>query len=448
MDVKITLIGAGSAVFSLNLIRDFCLTPNLQGACLTFMDIDPVRLENVYNLCQRYASEVGIHLRLEMTTDRRAALQNADFVINTALAAGHDRLREGWGIGRKHGYRMGGSLHIMHDEAFWINYFQYQLFEEIIQDMLEISPQAWYLQVANPVFAGITMLCRKYPQARIAGLCHGFSGVYHLAEVLGLRRDQLTFEIPGVNHFVWLTKLLHEGKDVLPLIDRWIHDEAPAYWATRDASDDLGPKPVDLYRRYGVFPIGDTATPGGGAWPWWYHVDGDTEQHWREDPEGWYERYFSWTRKTVSDIHQAARDEKMKVTDLFPPQKSGEVMVDMIESIACDLPRILTGNVLNTGCFVPGLPGNISVEIPTLVSARGIEGVRTNPLPPAVLARIHRDRIAPVEVELAAYTHGSRDLLLELVMMDPWTRTLQQANVLLEEILNLPYHTEMKDHYR
>jgi alpha-galactosidase len=115
------------------------LTPNLQGSRITFVDIDQNRLDGAYNLCKRFASEVGIQLNLEKTTDRRAALKGADFVINTALGAGHYRLREGWQIGRKHGYRLGGSLHIMHDEAFWVNFYQYRLFEAFIQDILEIS---------------------------------------------------------------------------------------------------------------------------------------------------------------------------------------------------------------------------------------------------------------------------------------------------------------------
>jgi len=32
-------------------------------------------------------------------------------------------------------------------------------------------------------------------------------------------------------------------------------------------------------------------------------------------------------------------------------------------------------------------------------------------------------------------------------MMDPWTRSEEQAKRLVEDILALPYHTEMKEHY-
>ena len=448
MPVKISIIGAGSAVFSLNLIRDLCLTPNLRGSTISFMDIDAERLDAAHTLCQRYADEVSNPLILEKTTDRRESLLGADFVINTALAAGHHRLRAGWDVARRLGYRMGGSLHVMHDEAFWINFYQFRLFESVIQDVLDICPDAWYLMVNNPVLSGVTYLSRKYPQAKVVGLCHGFTGVYHIADVLGLDRERLTFEIPGVNHFVWLTHLYHDGQDVMPLLDEWIEAKAPQYWQTCAPSDDLGPKAVDLYRRFGVFPIGDTATTGGGAWPWWYHTDDATEQRWHEDPMGWYNRYFADLETNVRRIREVGADMNCKVTEAFPARKSGEVMAPLIESIACDVPRVLIGNIANTGRFVPGVPDGFAVEIPLLVSKRGVEGIQTRGLPQAVVAYILRDRVAPVEVELEAYEAGCKALLLQLVMMDPWTRSIDQACKLVDEILALPYHEEMRQHYR
>ncbi len=95
MDLKISLIGAGSAQFSLSLIRDLYQTPNLAGCTVSFMDIDQDRLDTAIKLCQRYADEVGIQINLEKTTDRRESLQGADFVINTALVLGNERMYEG-----------------------------------------------------------------------------------------------------------------------------------------------------------------------------------------------------------------------------------------------------------------------------------------------------------------------------------------------------------------
>ncbi len=451
MGVRISIIGAGSACFSLSLIRDICLTPNLRGATVSFMDIDRGRLDAAHALCRRFADEVGMELDLQKTTDRRRSLDGADFVIDTALVGGNELIHQGMDIGRKHGYRYGGSYHIMHDEGFWINFGQLQLFESVIQDMLEICPQAWCLQVANPVFAATTYLGRKYPQAKVVGLCHGFGGVFHVADVLGLDREGLTFEIPGVNHFVWATHIYHRGEDVFPLLDRWIEEKAPEYWKTCHPCNMMGPKPVDLYRRFGAFPIGDTCNPGGGTWPWWYHTDAETERRWLEDPDAWWNGphgHFASCQRRVAEVEQVSSDRSSKVTAFFPPKHSGEVMVPIIESIACDIPRVIIGNILNKGDFVPGVPQDFAVEIPLLVSRRGIEGIRTEGLPGPLVEYIRHDRVAPVSIELEAYERGSKDLLLQLLMMDPWTRSQGQAEALLDDILALPGLGGMRGHYR
>lgn len=445
---KIAILGAGSAVFSLNLVRDLCLTPNLRGSTVHFMDIHLTRLEAVHTLCARYAAEMGMELYLQQTTDRREALAGADFVINTALTAGYDRLFEGWDIAQKLGYRFGGSLHVMHDEAFWINFHQLQFFESVVQDLLEVCPEAWLLQVGNPVLAGITYLGRKYPQAKVVGLCHGFRGVYQLAKALGLDPDHLTFEIPGVNHFVWLTRCYHRGEDVFPMLDRWIEREAAGYWETCGPGDPLGPKAVNLYQRFGVFPIGDTGSWGGGSWGWWYHTGSETEARWQEDPPVRWKAHFKRGEEQVKQIQTISADPGVRVTGHFPPQNSGEVIVPMIESVVRDTPRVITGNVLNTSHYVPGIPADFAVEIPTLVSRRGVQGIQSTPLPPAVLAHALHDYVAPVNLELEAFARHSRRLLLELILMDPWTRSERTAQELLEAIMELPYHEEMRAYYQ
>ena len=50
----IGIIGVGSAVFSLGLIRDLCLTERLHGSTVRLMDVDEERLRAVGRLCQRY----------------------------------------------------------------------------------------------------------------------------------------------------------------------------------------------------------------------------------------------------------------------------------------------------------------------------------------------------------------------------------------------------------
>ena len=447
MKRKISVIGAGSGMFSLNMIKDLCLTPNLRDSEICFMDINEERLDAAYHLCKRYSEETGGELYITKTTDRAACLQDADYVINTVLIGGYKGWKEGWELGKKWGYRFGGSMHIMHDEAFWINFYQLRMMEDILLDIKKICPDAWYIMVANPVMAGITYLKRKYPEVKLVGLCHGFGGVYNLAKQLGMERDDISYEIPGVNHFVWLNSFRYKGEDAMPLVKKWVEEKAEEYGKNCRFSDGLGPKPVDLYKKFGVFPIGDTANPGGGAWGSWYHTSREVEEKWNEDPDTWFQDYFKNSMETVEKVKKAAFDTSLKVTDLIPSEHSHEPMIPLIESLACDIERVIIVNTINDGEYVPGVPKDFEVEIPAVVSGRGIQGLRTAPLPRAVISRMYRDRIAPVEMELAAFESHSKELLIDLIMMDPFNRTKEQAEGFLEEILDLPYHGEMKGYF-
>src|SRR5579859_3969514 len=91
--VRLGVIGAGSGVFSLGLVKDICLTPNLNGSEIVFMDIDAERLAMIHQLAERYTRELGSSLHFEKTLDRAAALRDADFVINTAYPLGHHHAR-------------------------------------------------------------------------------------------------------------------------------------------------------------------------------------------------------------------------------------------------------------------------------------------------------------------------------------------------------------------
>ena len=446
-DIKISVIGAGSGAFSLQLIRDLCLTPSLAGSTVSFMDIDEQRLDAAHTLCTRYAAELGAGLSMEKTTDRRASLDGADFVVTTALSAPHERLRAGWEIARRHGYRWGGSYHVMYDEAFWINFYQLRLFESIAEDILQVCPSAWHLLVANPVLAGVTHLGRRYPNARTVGICHGSHAVYSVADILGLKRSDISFEVSGVNHFIYLTSLRARGVNGFRVLDEWIRDKSEDHWKT-STNDPLCPKLVDIYRRFGVLPIGDTASWSGASWPWWYHSDDATEKRWLQDPAWGWQDYFSHVEKNARDIQLWSADPNIRVSDCIPPDRSEEIMIPLIESIARDMPRVFITNIMNTRGLVEGVPENFQVELPTLVSGRGVQGMRTVPLPAAVRAHILRDRVAPVELELDAFIRGSREMLAELVLTDRWSVSEAQVGSFIDEILSLPYHAELREHYR
>ena len=105
MSCKICIIGAGSAIFSLNLIKDICVNKYFRGCTVSLMDIDEARLDAIYGLCTRYADEMSADINVYKTMDRREAMEGADFVLNVALDYGHERYRQGIKVAYDNGYR-------------------------------------------------------------------------------------------------------------------------------------------------------------------------------------------------------------------------------------------------------------------------------------------------------------------------------------------------------
>ena len=455
MACKICIIGAGSAIFSLNLIKDICINENFKNCTVSLMDVNIDRLDAIYGLCTRYAEEMNADINVIKTTDRREAMQGADFVLNVALDYGHERYRQGIKVAYDNGYRFGGSLHVLHDEAFFINFHQLRLMESILLDVLDICPNAYYILVANPVQAGVTYLQRKYKQAKVIGMCHGYTGVYTITDAMGWDRKDVSYEISGVNHFIWLTSFRYKGQDGYKLLDKYLEEHDGSLWPKGAKIEDIGLKAdeisikaIDLYKKFGLFPIGDTASAGGGAWGWEYHTDDEMQEHYKSDPYHWYELYFKECDDNVAAIKKVVEDKSIKVSDAFSDVPSDEPMIPLIEGLAFDTDNTVVVNILNDGGYMKGLPLDYEVEIAAKVSKNGIKPIHNDGLPKPIMSHLIRDRIASVELELAAFESGSKELLIDLVMMDPWTKSRKQAEKLVDDIFNLPCNSDMKEYYK
>ena len=455
MSVKICIIGAGSCSFSVNLVKDVCLNSNFKDCTVTLVDINETRLNAIYGLCVRYKEELGASINIEKSMDRRSAMKGADFVMNVALDGGHERFKQGIDTAYKNGYRFGGSLHIVHDEGFYINFHQLSLMEEILKDTLEICPNAYYVLVANPVQAGVTYLKRKYKNAKVIGMCHGFNGAYKVAQAMGLDKEDVSFEIAGVNHFIWMTEFKYRGEDAYPLLDKWIDEHGGLLVDNEEdlkkfglAGDEVNRKAVDLYHRFGLFPIGDTPSSGGGAWGWEYHTDAETEEFYQCKPYEWYGIMFKGNAGFTKELEYTVANKSVKVSDVFPPHASPEPMIPLMEGLAFDTNTRVVVNILNDGGYMKGLPTDYEVEIAANIDKDGVHPICNEGLPKPIMAHLLRDRVAPVELELSAFENHSRDLLVDLVMTDPWTKARAQAEKLVRDILDLPINARMKEYYR
>jgi alpha-galactosidase len=437
--VRISVVGAGSAEFSLGLVKDLCLTPGLSGSHVSFMDINPERLDMIYRFALRYAQELGADLSFDKTTDRGTSLQDADFVVNTAFVQGHYHARAAREVTAKHGYYYGGV-----GLGSW---YQLRLMLDVARDIERICPDAWLIQSANPVFTGSTMMIRE-TGVKVCGLCHGHYGYRSVAETIGLDPDRVTWQAPGLNHNIWLTHFYYEGQDAYPLIDEWIEREGETYWNTHVAQGthdiQMSRSAVHQYRMYGLFPIGDTPRRGG----WWYHTDIETKKRWFGEPYGGPDTelarpvFVERLEKRIADMQRLATDPKASVSEFFGTTKTREQQVPIIDGLVNDNEYRAQVNVRNDGAL-PGIPDDVVVEVPAIVDRKGIQPLRVGPLPPKIMWECIWPEILGMERSLLAFKTGDESILLFGALESHQTRSYDQAVAVLEDLMGMEGNAEM-----
>src|SRR3954467_651766 len=86
---KITFIGAGSTVFTKNMLADIFTFPELAEATICLFDIDEGRLGVSERVAHALATSMGARPNIEATTDRRRALDGVDYALNMIQVGGY-----------------------------------------------------------------------------------------------------------------------------------------------------------------------------------------------------------------------------------------------------------------------------------------------------------------------------------------------------------------------
>jgi hypothetical protein len=214
--VKIAFVGAGSVVFTRQLIADLLGFPDLAGTELALHDIDPERLAVAEGTAHRLVRQLGTPATVTASLDRRAALAGADFVINMIQVGGIDATITDLEIPARHGLRqtigdttgVGGVFRALRT---------FPVLEAIIRDMREVCPDALLLNYTNPMAMNVWWASVVAPDIRTYGLCHSVYWTAHdLAELVGLDVAATRYRAAGVNHQAWLLDWTADGQDLYP----------------------------------------------------------------------------------------------------------------------------------------------------------------------------------------------------------------------------------------
>ena len=229
---KISLIGAGSTVFARALLGDILSMPELAGSTISLHDIDATRLRTSENVAHRIAETTGAVPTIDASTDRRTALEGADYVITMFQVGGYEPATvTDFEIPEKYGLRqtIGDTLGI---GGIMRGLRTIPVLLDVCRDMEDVCGDATLLNYVNPM----AMLCWAADRAttiNTIGLCHSVQGTAHqLAGDLGVAPEDMRYRCAGINHMAFYLELEQETEqgrvDLYPALAERAAGPAPS----------------------------------------------------------------------------------------------------------------------------------------------------------------------------------------------------------------------------
>jgi alpha-galactosidase len=398
----ICFVGAGSAEFTRQLLRDLLSFSDIGDLTLMMHDIDPQRLALAEQLGRIAVTHHGRSAVVVGSADRRAALRGADFVINTVNIGGHQATLTDFDVPERFGVRqtiadtlgVGGVFRGLRTFGF---------LRALARDMGELCPEAWLLNYTNPMAMNVGYLSATFPDLKVLGLCHSVYWTIHdLSELVGVPFNEVSFRSAGVNHQAWVLEWEHDGRSLYPLLDARITADPELWRRVR----------VDMYRRLGFYPT-ETSEHSSEYVPWYLHDDGEIAR--LRIP---VRDYVGISARNASEIDQLVA--QVAGGDYVEPEdEAAEYAPQVIHSLVTGQLREIQVNVANRG-FISNLPNGAPVEVPCRIDGSGASPVAIGALPPQCAA-LNQTFLSVVELTVRAFTEGRPDHIRHALMIDPNT---------------------------
>lgn len=443
---KITFIGAGSTVFAKNLLGDILSYSELAESTISLHDIDEQRLCESEAVAHKIVDILNVNASIKATTDRRVALDGADYAIGMFQVGGYRPATAiDFEIPKKYGLRqtIGDTLGI---GGIMRGLRTIPVLLAMCQDMAELCPNVTFLNYVNPMAIN-TWAVNRATKIKTVGLCHS---VPHTAAELAADIDvpvaEINYLVAGINHMAFYLKFERNGEDLYPLVRTVIEEGRVPDWNRVR---------YEMFKRLGYF-VTESSEHFAEYVPWFikrdrpdliekYNIPLDEylgrceaqikgwaiaqqtdlapnpaaiEAFRRElEPLKMMERSKGWAVSALEKISQAER--------------SVEYGSQIIHSSETGAPCAIYGNVMNDG-IIDNLPQGCCVEVPCLVDRNGIQPTRIGALPPH-LAALMQTNINVQALTVEAALTGKREHIYHAAMLDPHTA----AELELEQIWNL-----------
>ncbi len=418
---KIVFIGAGSTVFAKNLLGDILNFPEFANATIALHDIDPDRLKTSEIVAHRVAETLHAQPTITATTDRRQALDGADYAISMIQVAGY---KPGtvidFDIPKKYGLRqtiadtlgIGGIMRALRTIPVLL---------DMCHDMEALCPDVTFLQYVNPMAMNCWAISRA-SRIKTVGLCHS---VPHTAGLLaydiGIPEAEINYLVAGINHMAFYLKFERNGEDLYPRI-RQVIDEGrvPPWNSVR----------YEVLKRFGYF-VTESSEHFSEYVPWFIKRD-------RPDLIEQYniplDEYIRRCERQIADWE--TQRKALEAGAQLEVRQSVEYGSMIIHSLETGTPRVIYGNVPNVD-LIDNLPDGCCVEVPVLVDKNGLQPTKIGKLPPQ-LAALMQTNINVQSLTVEAALTCKREHIYHAAMLDPHTAAeldMDQIVALVDDLI-------------
>ena len=414
--MKATTIGGGST-YSPELVQGFIERHERLGLHeLWLMDIDPGRLDIVGRFVKRMVAAAGTPFQVHLTTDRRAALDGAQWVI-TQIRVGQmaarredELLGRRWGLVGQETTGIGGMAKALRTVPVILS---------VAEDMRMLCPDAWLINFANPSGLVTEALQRYMPDIHSVGLCNGPIGYQMaVAKQMGITDPfEVHLDYLGLNHLAWIRGARVEGKDIWPQV---------LARAIEHAQDDHSPLPAQAMKRLGVICNGYLR---------YYYRTARVLREQAPDKPSRAEQVIEIEGKLLAQYADPA-------IHAMPPelmQRGGAyystVAVQLIEAMALDRAQVHIVNTRQMGA-VAGYPPDWVMELPCRVGRDGIHPLPAEPLPLFADGLLRAVKDYELLTAQAAVT-GDRSVALQALLVHPLGPDADQVSDVLDDMLNI-----------
>ena len=381
------------------------------------MDISRERLNIVCKFAQRMVKEKGSPFKVHLSSDRRKAIEDAQYIITQLRVGGMAARREDEYLGRRHGLigqettGVGGMAKALRTIPVILS---------IAQDIKEVSSDALLVNFTNPAGLNTEALARFAPEVQTVGVCNvPITTKIRILKNIGynISHEHAQLNTLGLNHLSWHRGMTVDGEDVWPrVLEKYIegHFDDPPHVIF----------PAEMIRSLRVLP---------NSYLQYYYF---TEKKLKEQ-----EKWPPSRAEQVIEIEANLLRQYSEPNRTEPPDdlmKRGgahysTVATQLLDAHYNDLDETQILNVPHNGA-ISGYPGDWVLEMPCKVNRNGVKPIKADPLPSAcngLLVSVKNYELLTVK----AAVYGDRDVAYQALLAHPLGPSADKVEAVLQDLL-------------